>query len=68
MNLPGFLRIQPALMASLALFFAGTGEAVAADTISKTALRGAVKRGTELVVGRQESLGPRGTTSSEWPY
>ncbi len=68
MNLPGFLRIQLAMIASLALFFMGAGEAVAADTISKTALRAAVKRGAELVVGRQESLGPRGTTSSEWPY
>ena len=67
MNLPGFLRIQPAMIAGLALFFTGGGGAAAADTISKTALRAAVKRGAKLVVGRQESRGPSGTISSEWP-
>ena len=56
--------VLPALF-SCAVF---CGRLEAADTVSKTALRKAVSKGAELIVGMQESLGSDRALSNEWPY
>ena len=68
MRVPDFSQVRLAAMLVLVVSFAIPAKLLPSDSISKTALKAAVKKGSELIVGKQESLGLKGSASSEWPY
>lgn len=63
-----FLISSQGILAVFLFCVVFSGQLPAADPVSKTALRKAVSKGAELIVGMQDSLGPDGAVLNEWPY